>query len=93
MSPRRSTASTSELETENLSSVFQAIRSLVDVVERHVNAGGNHRDKGVETEGSTTKQFREWDHLSSKVLQTQWKQKLGVMQMVKKFSMIDYTKI
>ena len=58
MPPRNSTPSNSEPNLENHEGVLNAIRSLVEVVEKHVSTSGTAKPKDAEIEGCTIEQFR-----------------------------------
>ena len=57
MPPGNSTPYGLEPKSESLKGVLSAIRSLVDVVEKHVSTSGIVKPKDVEIEGFTIKQF------------------------------------
>nr|POE56054.1 hypothetical protein CFP56_75534 [Quercus suber] len=56
MPPPNSTPSSSEPNLENLEGVFNAIRSLAEVVEKHTS--GTTKPKDAKIEGCTIEQFR-----------------------------------
>ena len=58
MPPRNSTPSGLEPKPESLEGVLSAIRSLAEVVEKHVSTSGIVKPKDVEIEGCTIEQFR-----------------------------------
>ena len=58
MPPHNSTPSGLEPKSESLEGVLSAIRSLVEVVEKHVSTNGTAKPKDAEIEGCTIEQFR-----------------------------------
>ena len=58
MPPRNSTPSGLEPKSESLEGVLSAIRSLAEVVEKHVSTSGTVKPKDAEIEGCTIEQFR-----------------------------------
>ena len=58
MPPRNSTPSGLEPKSESLEGVLSAIRSLVEVVEKHVSTSGTVKPKDAEIKGCTIEQFR-----------------------------------
>ena len=58
MPTRNSTPSSSKAKSESLEGVLSAIRSLAEVVEKHVSTGGTVKPKDAEIEGCTIEQFR-----------------------------------
>ena len=58
MPPRNSTHSGLEPKSESLEGVLSAIRSLAEVVEKHVSTSGTVKPKDAEIGGCTIEQFR-----------------------------------
>ena len=58
MPPRNSTPSDLEPKSESLEDVLSAIKSLAEVVEKHVSTSGIVKPKDAEIEGCTIEQFR-----------------------------------
>ena len=57
MPPGNSTPSGLEPKSESLKGVLSAIRSLVDVVEKHISTSGIVKPKDAEIKGFTIEQF------------------------------------
>ena len=60
MPPRNSAPSSSEPNLENLEGVFNAIRSLAEVVEKHVSTSGTAKPKDAEIEDVPLSNSGKW---------------------------------
>ena len=93
MPPRNSTPSSSEPNLENLEGVFNAIRSLAEVVEKHVSTSGTVKPNDVEIEGCTIEQFRKLGPPSFLGNPDPTEAKTWIMQKEKIFDMVGCTKV
>ena len=93
MPPRNSTPSSSEPNLENLEGVFNAIRSLAEVVEKHVSTSGTAKPKDVEIEGCTIEQFRKMGPPSFLENPDPTEAKTWIMQMEKIFDVVGCTEV
>ena len=93
MPPCNSTPSSSEPNPENLEGVFNAIRSLAEVVEKHVSTSGITKPKDAEIEGYTIEQFRKIGLPSFLGNLDPTEAKTWIMQMEKIFDVVGCTEV
>ena len=93
MPPRNSTPSCSEPNPENLEGVLNAIRSLAEVVEKHVSTSGTAKPKDAENEGCTIEQFRKMGPPSFLGNPDPTEVETWIMQMDKFFDVIGCTEV
>ena len=93
MPPRNSTPSGLEPKSESLEGVLSAIRSLAEVVEKHVSIGGIVKPKDAEIEGCTIEQFRKLGPPSFLGNPDPTEAESWIMQMEKIFDVIGCTEV
>ncbi|XP_030948929.1 uncharacterized protein LOC115972826 [Quercus lobata] len=93
MPPRNSAPSSSEPNAENLEGVFNAIRSLAEVVEKHVSTSGTAKPKDAEIEGCTIEQFRKMGPPSFLGNPDPIEAETWIMQMEKIFDVVGCTEV
>ena len=91
--PRNSTPSSLVPKFESLEGVLSAIRSLVEVVEKHVSTSGTVKPKDAEIEGYTIQQFRKLGPPSFLGNLDPTKAESWIMQMEKIFDVIGCTEL
>ena len=93
MPPRNSTPSGLEPKSESLEGVLSAIRSLAEVVEKHVSTSGTVKPKDAEIEGCTIEQFRKLGPPSFLGNPDPTEAESWIMQMEKIFDVIGCTEV
>ncbi|KAL4643006.1 hypothetical protein ACB092_02G061200 [Castanea dentata] len=93
MPPRNSTPSGLEPKSESLEGVLSAIKSLAEVVEKHVSTSGIVKPKDTETEGCTIEQFRKLGPPSFLGNPDPTEAESWIMQMEKIFDVIGCTEV
>jgi len=93
MPPRNSTPSGLEPKSESLEGVLSAIRSLAEVVEKHVSTSGTVKPKDAEIEGCTIEQFRKMGPPSFLGNPDPTEAETWIMQMEKIFDMVGCTEV
>ena len=93
MPPRNSTPSGLEPKSESLEGVLSAIKSLAEVVEKHVSTSGIVKPKDVEIEGCTIEQFRKLGSPSFLGNLNPIEVESWIMQMEKIFDVIGCTEV
>ena len=93
MPPCNSTPSSSEPNPENHEGVFNAIRSLAEVVEKHVSTSGTAKPKDAEIEGCTIEQFRKMGPPSFLGNPDPTEAETWIMQMEKIFDVVGCTEV
>ena len=88
-----SAPSSSEPNPENLEGVFNAIRSLAEVVEKHASTSGTVKPNDVDIEGCTIEQFRKLGPPSFLGNPDPTEAKTWIMQKEKIFDMVGCTKV
>ncbi|XP_050290127.1 uncharacterized protein LOC126728325 [Quercus robur] len=93
MPPRNSTPFSLEPKSESLEGVLSAIRSLAEVVEKHVSTSGTVKPKDAEIEGCTIEQFKKLGPPSFLGNLDPTKAKSWIMQIEKFFDVIGCTEV
>ena len=93
MPPCNSVPSSSEPNPENLEGVFNAIRSLAEVVEKHVSTSRTVKPEDAEIEGCTIEQFRKMGPPSFLGNPNPTEAETWIMQMEKIFDVVGCTKV